>query len=141
PAEPQSWLFEASFQDPAGEIQTLAQTAQVWPSATVVGLRTGRGLSRGEKSHVTLLALDTDGRPQAGVPVQLDGRVRTTYSTRKRLVAGFYAYDSHEQVASLGTLCQGKTDAKGQLECPVSLDRDGRIELFAQARDAQSRVS
>ncbi|MGX5659288.1 alpha-2-macroglobulin family protein [Castellaniella ginsengisoli] len=141
PAEPQSWLFEASFQDPAGEIQTLAQTVQVWPSATVVGLRTGRWLSRGEKSPVTLLALDTAGRPQAGVPVQLDGRVRTTYSTRKRLVGGFYAYDSHEQVASLGTLCQGKTDAKGQLECPVSLDRDGRIELFAQARDAQSRVS
>lgn len=141
PAEPQSWLFEASFADPSGEVQTLAQTAQVWPAAVVVGLRTGRWMSRGEKSGVTLLALDTAGRPQAGVPVQLDGRVRTTYSTRKRLVGGFYAYDSHEQVASLGTLCRGKTDAKGRLECPVSLDRDGRIELFAQARDAQSRVS
>ena len=141
PAEPQSWLFEASFADPAGEIQTLAQTARVWPADVVVGLRTGRWMSRGEKSSVTLLALDTAGRPQAGVPVQLDGRVRTTYSTRKRLVGGFYAYDSHERVASLGTLCQGNTDAKGMLECPVSLDRDGRIELSAQARDAQSRVS
>ncbi|MGB3275845.1 MAG: MG2 domain-containing protein [Castellaniella sp.] len=141
PSTPQSWLFEASFADPSGEIQTLAQTARVWPSAVVVGLRTGRWMSRGEKSSVTLLALDTAGQPQAGVPVQLDGRVRTTYSTRKRLVGGFYAYDSHEQVASLGTLCQGNTDAKGRLECPVSLDRDGQIELFAQARDAQSRVS
>ena len=141
PSEPQSWLFEASFTDPAGEIQTLAQTAQVWPSAAVVGLRTGRWMSRGEKSGVTLLALDTAGRPLAGVPVQLDGRVRTTYSVRKRLVGGFYAYDSHEQLASLGTLCQGSTDAKGQLECPISLDRDGRIELLAQASDAQSRVS
>ncbi|MGB7483356.1 MAG: MG2 domain-containing protein [Castellaniella sp.] len=141
PSEPQSWLFEASFADPAGEIQTLAQTAQVWPAAVVVGLRTGRWMSRGEQSTVTLLALDTAGRPQAGVPVQLDGRVRTTYSTRKRLVGGFYAYDSHEQVASLGTLCQGETDAEGMLECTVSLDRDGQIELFAQARDAQARVS
>ncbi len=30
---------------------------------------------------------------------------------------------------------------KGMLACPVSLDRDGRIELSAQAVDTQSRVS
>lgn len=141
PSEPQSWLFEAAFTDPAGEIQTLAQTAQVWPAAVVVGLRAGRWVSQGEQARVTLLALDTAGRPQAGVPVQLDGRARTTYSTRKRLVGGFYAYDSHEQLASLGTLCQGRTDAQGQLECVLKLDRTGRVELFAQAQDAQSRVS
>lgn len=140
-SDPQSWLFEASFADPSGEIQTLAQTAQVWPSAVVVGLRTDSWIARGEKSSVTLLALDTAGRPQAGIPVQLDGRVRTTYTTRKRLVGGFYAYDSHEQIASLGTLCQGKTDAEGKLACSISLDRDGEIELFAQAQDAQSRMS
>ncbi|WP_298016912.1 MG2 domain-containing protein [uncultured Castellaniella sp.] len=139
--DPQSWLFEASFADPNGEIQTISQTAQVWPSAVVAGLQTGRWMARQETSTVKLLAVDPQGRPQAGVPMQLDGRVRTTYSTRKRLVGGFYAYDTHDQVASLGTLCQGETDAKGLLECPVSLDREGEIQLFAQARDAQGRVS
>jgi len=139
--QPQSWLFEASFADPNGEIQTLSQMARVWPSAVVVGLKTGRWMSRGETSAVQLLALDPQGHPRAGVPVRLDGRVRTTYSTRKRLVGGFYAYDTHEQVASLGTLCQGTTDAQGRLECPVTLDRDGEIQLFAQARDGQGRVS
>ncbi|WP_323017580.1 alpha-2-macroglobulin family protein [Castellaniella sp.] len=138
---PQSWLFEASFADPNGEIQTLSQTAQVWPAAVTVGLQTGRWMSRNDTSTVKLLAVDAQGRPQAGVAVQLDGRVRTTYSTRKRLVGGFYAYDTHAQVDSLGTLCQGRTDAKGLLACPVSLDRDGEIQLFAQARDAQNRVS
>ncbi|WP_322999756.1 alpha-2-macroglobulin family protein [Castellaniella sp.] len=138
---PQSWLFEASFADPNGEIQTLSQTAQVWPAAVVVGLQTGRWMSRSDTSTVKLLAVDPQGRPLAGVPVQLDGRVRTTYSTRKRLVGGFYTYDTHAQVASLGTLCQGKTDAKGLLACPVSLDRDGEIQLFAQAQDAQGRLS
>ncbi|MGB6008057.1 alpha-2-macroglobulin family protein [Castellaniella sp.] len=138
---PQSWLFEASFADPNGEIQTIAQTAQVWPSAVVVGLQTGRWMSRNDKSTIKLLAVDPQGRPQAGVPVRLDGRVRTTYSTRKRLVGGFYAYDTHAQIASLGTLCQGETDAKGLLECTISLDRDGEIQLFAQAGDAQGRLS
>ncbi|MGB6241109.1 MAG: MG2 domain-containing protein [Castellaniella sp.] len=139
--DPQSWRFEASFADPNGEIQTLSHTAQVWPAAVVAGLQTGRWMSRNETATVKLLAVDPQGRPLAGAPVQLDGRVRTTYSTRKRLVGGFYTYDTHAQIASLGTLCQGKTDAKGLLECPVSLDRDGEIQLFAQAQDAQGRVS
>ncbi len=140
-SEPQSLLFEASFTDPNGEIQTIAQTAQVWPAAVVAGLQAGSWMARGESATVKLLALDDAGRPQADVPLQLDGRVRTTYTTRKRLVGGFYAYDSHEQIAALGTLCQGRSDARGQLECPVTLDRDGEIQLFALARDAQGRVS
>ncbi|MFT0531573.1 alpha-2-macroglobulin family protein [Castellaniella hirudinis] len=138
---PQRWLFEASFADPNGEIQTIAQSAQVWPAAVAVGLETGRWMSRGESATVRLLAVDPQGRPQAGVPVQLDGQVRTTYSTRKRLVGGFYTYDNHQQVASLGTLCQGETNAEGLLLCPVTLDRDGEVRLLAQARDAQGRLS
>ncbi|WP_322994877.1 alpha-2-macroglobulin family protein [Castellaniella sp.] len=138
---PQTWLFEASFADPNGEIQTVSQTSQVWPSAVVVGLQTGRWMSRGETATVRLLAVNAQGKPQAGVPVQLDGQVRTTYSTRKRLVGGFYTYDNHEQLASLGTLCQGKTDAEGLLSCPIDLDRDGEIRLTAQAQDAQGRIS
>lgn len=139
--DPQSWLFEASFADPNGEVQTVSQMVRVWPSAVVVGLQTGRWMSRGETAVVKLLAVDAQGRPQAGVPVQLDAQVRTSYTTRKRLVGGFYTYDTHKQTASLGTLCQGLSDAQGLLACPVHLDRNGEVQLQAHARDAQGRLS
>ncbi|MER1968050.1 alpha-2-macroglobulin family protein [Castellaniella sp. GW247-6E4] len=141
PLEPQSWLVEASFTDPNGEVQTIAQAAPVWPSAVVVGLRTGGSLAQGEAAEVGIVALDPSGRPVVGVEVRLDGRVRTVYSTRKRLVGGFYRYDSYDKVAELGTLCQGKTDERGLLACPVRMDRWGEIQLFARAADAQGRVS
>lgn len=139
--QPQTWRFETSFADPNGEIQTLSQTAQVWPAAVVVGLRAGSWMPRGQSTTVRLIALDTAGYPKADVPVQLDGRVRTTWSTRQRLVGGFYAYDSHSQVSSLGTLCHGKTNVRGEFDCPVKLDRDGEVQLIAGARDAAGHVS
>ncbi len=141
PVEPQSWLVEASFTDPNGEVQTIAQATPVWPAAVVVGLRTGGSLAQGEAADVGIVALDPSGRPLAGVEVRLDGRLRTVYSTRKRLVGGFYRYDSYDKVAELGTLCQGRTDERGLLSCPVRMDRRGEIQLFAQAADAQGRVS
>lgn len=138
---PQSWRFEASFPDPNGEIQTISQSAKIWPASVVVGLQAARWMSQSNRATVKLLVLDTTGHPQADVAVQLDGRVRTTYTTRKRLVGGFYAYDSHEQVAPLGTLCQGRTNPRGELSCTVALDKTGEIQLEARASDAQGRLS
>ena len=47
--------------------------------------------------------------------------METIHSSRKRVVGGFYVYDSHVEQQALGTLCQGKSDAQGRLDCQVSL--------------------
>lgn len=139
--EPQSWLVEASFADPNGEIRTIAQTVPVWPAEVVAGIRAGGNLAAGHRTALSLLALDIQGRPAAGVAMSLEARLRKTYSTRKRLVGGFYSYDSYEKMTELGTLCEGETDAKGLLSCDVALDQTGSIELYAQARDQAGRIS
>ena len=141
PLEPQSWLVEASFTDPNGRVQTLARAVPVWPSAVVVGLRAGGSVASGKEAQITVVALDPSGRPLRDVEVSLDGRVRTVYSTRKRLVGGFYRYDSYDKVDDLGTLCQGRTDERGVLACLLRMDRSGEIQLFATAADAQGRAS
>ncbi len=140
-SEPQSWLVEASFSDPNGRVQTIAQMVPVWPSSVVVGLRTDGALAQGKETEVTIVALNPAGQPQADVEVRLDGRVRTVFSTRKRLVGGFYRYDSYDKVADLGMLCQGRTDARGTFTCPVLMDRRGETQFFASAADAQGRRS
>ncbi|MFA5664990.1 alpha-2-macroglobulin [Castellaniella sp.] len=140
-AEPMSWLFEASFIDPAGEVQTIANRVDVWPADVIVGIRADRWLPRGHETPVRLQVLGADGQPRAGVPVQLDGRLRTRYSTRKRLVGGFYTYDTQVQDSALGTLCTGLSDIQGEFECAISAEHEGEVELQASARDSKGRVA
>lgn len=139
--QPQTWLFEASFPDPNGEVQTLAKSVEVWPSDVMVGIQAGRWISQGQTSIIQLVTLGTDGQPRAGVKVQVDARVRTAYSTRKRLVGGFYTYDTQVQDAPLGTLCEGKSDSQGLFRCSIQLDQSGEVTLEAHAADPTGRVS
>ena len=138
---PQTLTVESSYADPNGEIQTLRGRVQRWPAAVQVGMRAESGVSVGKPLAVQLLALGTDGKPRAGVPLTLTARMETIHSSRKRVVGGFYVYDSHVEQQALGTLCQGKSDAQGLLDCQVSLDRAGDVQLQAVARDAEGHAS
>src|SRR5690606_21152799 len=77
---PRRFLFEASFADPNGEIQTLSQSADVWPAGVQVGIKAPGWHARTEAFPVEVVALDTDGKPRQGVPVQLQSVERKTYS-------------------------------------------------------------
>ncbi|MBP6018740.1 MAG: alpha-2-macroglobulin [Burkholderiaceae bacterium] len=139
--KPQNLLFEASFADPNGEIQTLAQTVPVWPAAVVAGIRTGSWMPVGKASSFKTVALSTTGQPQAGVPMIVTAIARTTYSSRQRMVGGFYSYQSRTEARDLGMVCQGSTDAKGVMECPMDIQASGRVQLLVSAQDAQGRQS
>ena len=104
-------------------------------------MRAESGVSVGKPLAVQLLVLGTDGKPRAGVPLTLTARMETIHSSRKRVVGGFYVYDSHIEQQALGTLCQGKSDAQGRLECQVSLEKAGDVQLQAVARDAEGHAS
>ncbi|MEO8938695.1 MAG: MG2 domain-containing protein [Burkholderiaceae bacterium] len=138
---PRELRVEATYPDPNGEIQTLSQTVALWPSSVVVGVRTDNWVSVHGKAQVKLLALDTAGRPVAGVPLELHGMSRNVRSTRKRMVGGFYAYDNQVERKELGLLCSGKSNAQGLLFCAVSLAEPGNVELLADAKDAAGNVS
>ena len=137
--EPKTLLFEASFSDPNGQIQTLTQSVPVWTASTQVGLRAGSWINTDKPASVSAVALSLDGQPQANVEITITGAKRTTYSTRKRMVGGFYSYDSHNETTDLGTLCQGRTDADGLLTCSITFEQEGRIELTATVQDDQGR--
>ncbi len=137
--KPLDFLFEASFADPNGEIQTLAQTVPVWPAAVVAGIRTGSWMPVGKASSFKTVALSTTGQPQEGVPMTVTAMSRTTYSSRQRMVGGFYSYQSRTETRDLGTVCQGSTDAKGIMECSMNIQASGRVQLMVSAQDAQGR--
>nr|MBP6305609.1 alpha-2-macroglobulin [Giesbergeria sp.] len=131
----QDLLIEAHYADPNGEVQTLRSTHTLWPAAVVAGIKADSWVSASDKVRFQTLALDTSGKALANVPMQVQAIARTTTTSRKRMVGGFYSYDSKTETKDLGTVCTGKSDSRGLLLCEALLDEPGEVELVATARD------
>lgn len=131
--------IEASFTDPSGEVQTLTSTHTLWPAAVVAGIRARDWVSVGDRLQWQALALDTKGAPLANVPLKVEAIHLKRITTRKRLVGGFYSYDSRLERKSLGTVCSGNSDDRGLLLCEAHLSHPGEVELVVTARDSQGR--
>lgn len=127
---------ELTFNDPNGEVQTASTRIALWPSAVVLGVKTGAWASQRGKVKFQVVALDTSGQPIAGQKVEVRGRHTQYLSTRKRMVGGFYAYDNKTEVKELGALCSGTSDARGLVLCEAELSTPGQVELIARASDA-----
>lgn len=130
-------VVEASFMDPNGQIQTITQTVPVVSSGVMVGLRGESYAEAGKQYIAQVVAVDAMGQPQANVEVSVKAVQERMNVVRKRLVGGFYAVDTHTTEEDMGTLCQGKTDAQGVLNCALDWSTTGELALTAQAHDNQ----
>ncbi|WP_321797004.1 MG2 domain-containing protein [Caballeronia sp. J97] len=138
---PKRLALEASFADPNGETQTISGGTTLWPAAVAVGVKAGHWVSVGGALPVQAIALDLQGKPRAGVSVDIKAVARVMSSSRKRMVGGFYAYDNHTEVKDLGTLCSGKSDDHGIVSCDAKLKESGNVDLIAVAKDGDGRAS
>ncbi|MBV7427537.1 MULTISPECIES: Ig-like domain-containing alpha-2-macroglobulin family protein [unclassified Acidovorax] len=139
--EPQELLMEATYADPNGEVQTLRGTHTLWPAGVVAGVKTEGWVSARQKIRYQALALQHDGKPAADTSLQVQAIARITTTTRKRMVGGFYSYDNQTETKDLGTLCSGKSDARGLLLCESRLDEPGEVELVVTATDRDGNTS
>ena len=140
-AMPSELLAEMTFADPNGEIQTVSQAIPLWPAAVAAGIMTGAWIPVKQRVTLTALALDLEGKPRAGVPLDIHGALEQTKSHRKRMVGGFYAYEQDKVSKDLGRLCGGKSDARGLLQCEAKFDAAGEVKLTATASDDAGRRS
>ena len=139
--QPRELLLEANFADPNGEIQTLRSTHTLWPAAVLPGILADNWVSVQRKLKLQTVAVDTEGRPQAGVAMQVEAVLTRTTTTRKRLVGGFYSYDNQTERTALGQLCSGKSDSAGLLYCEADLTQPGQVELIVTTRDKDGNVA
>ena len=138
---PQEILAEAEYSDPNGELLTASTRIPVWPAQLVVGLKADAWALSKDKVKFQLLALDVAGKPQPGVALKLDLFERRTFSHRKRLIGGFYAYQSGTEVKRLQTVCDGKSDDKGRLFCEFASPVSGEIVVQVSTRDAAGNLA
>ncbi|MBV2163345.1 MAG: alpha-2-macroglobulin, partial [Comamonas sp.] len=139
--QPRELLLEANFADPNGEIQTLRSTHTLWPAAVLPGILADSWVSVQRKLKLQTVAVDTEGRPQAGVAMKVEAVLTRTTTTRKRLVGGFYSYDNQTERTVLGQLCSGKSDSAGLLYCEADLTQPGQVELIVTTQDKDGNVA
>jgi uncharacterized protein YfaS (alpha-2-macroglobulin family) len=134
--QPRELLLEATYADPNGEVQTLRSTHTLWPAGVVAGIKTEGWVSAKQQVRFQALALDTSGKPQAEVPLEVKAVARIVTTSRKRMVGGFYTYDNKTEFKDLGSVCSGKSDSRGLLLCEAKLGEPGEVELVVTAKDA-----
>jgi hypothetical protein len=135
-------LVEAEYRDPNGELQTVSSTVPLWPARLLAGIEPEQWLGSDREVKAKIAVVDAAGRAVAGAPVRVDVRRRVTYSHRKRLVGGFYAYDHVDEIGPvLATLCEGVTDARGLHLCQGAAPASGDLILVAATRDQEGDES
>lgn len=132
-------VAELSYQDANGETLSSSTRIALWPSAYVLGIKADDSVSARDQLSFEVVALGVDGKPAAGVAVDVDLFKRTSYTHRRRLIGGFYAYENTSEVARIGAACQGRTDARGLLRCQLAAPADGNLILRARAVDSARR--
>ncbi len=131
---------ELEYRDPNGEAQTVSNSLTIWPAKLLAGIYAGQWVSSsGARVHVAVV--DQRGKPAAGAPVRVVLFRRKTYSYRKRLIGGFYAYDNIVQTRRAGELCAGKTDSHGLLLCAANPAISGSVVVEASVTDDAGNVS
>jgi alpha-2-macroglobulin len=136
---PRQILAELEFRDPNGEVQTASSSIPLWPSARLIGIRPDSWMQSRDSFRFKVAVLDLDRKPVANAPVAVNLFQRKHYSHRKRLVGGFYAYESYTEVKRLGLLCDGKTDNKGILTCTKPSVASGDLIIQAVTKDDAGR--
>ncbi len=138
---PQRLLAEAEYREANGETAAVARSVVIWPAAVDVGIRSDDWAASKDLVRLKLLALDLSGKPLAKVPLQVEVFARRDFSHRKRLLGGFYAYQSFTETSALGSVCQGLTDAQGLLDCEYKPSKGGQYVFQVAARDAAGRLA
>ncbi|HEX5611132.1 MAG TPA: alpha-2-macroglobulin family protein, partial [Burkholderiales bacterium] len=136
---PASLFVEMEYADPNGELLATAARVALHPASLYVGLRPDGWAVNKDHVRVQLLAVDTAGKPLASRAVAVEAYLRNTYSHRRRLIGGFYAYDSITETKRIGSGCAATTDARGLASCTLKPGASGELILVARAKDEAGR--
>jgi uncharacterized protein YfaS (alpha-2-macroglobulin family) len=132
---PQQLLTELEFRDPNGEAQTVAATIPIYPGRWLPAISADRWVMSKGDLQSKIAVLDVGEKPVANAAVRVDAFDRRVYSSRKRVVGGFYAYDNVVEVKPVGLLCEGVTNGEGLLDCAGRPAVDGNLILQASVTD------
>jgi uncharacterized protein YfaS (alpha-2-macroglobulin family) len=132
---------ELEYPDANGEILSTTSRVQLYGAAVTLGIRREGWVGTAEQLRFRVVALDLAGKPVAKQRVVVRLYQATQYSYRKRLVGGFYAYESMRETTKLPATCEGVTDSRGLLACEVAPGASGQVQIRAETHDGEGRLA
>ncbi|HEV8259237.1 MAG TPA: MG2 domain-containing protein [Burkholderiales bacterium] len=138
---PQELNAEMEYSDPNGEVLTTSARVALWPSKVILGIKPDSWALSQEQLKFQVIALDLAGKSVKNQQVKVQLYVRNMFTHRKRLVGGFYGYESGAEVKELDVACAGKTDERGRLFCAVKPPVSGNIIMAAEAKDRDGNIA
>lgn len=133
---PQDLLAELEYRDANGETLTTAARIPLYPSAVLLAVKPDSWLLSKDGLKFIVQAVDTRGKPVRGVAIQTEILKQDWYGYRKRLLGGFYAYASGQEISKVADGCSGKTDDLGRFTCEMKAPATGELILQARAKDS-----
>ncbi len=140
---PMQMLAEMEYYDPSGEVQTISTRVPLWPTRQLVGIKPDQWFSAADSLAFTVAAIDLNGKPIADAEISVDLYEGRIYSSRKRLVGGFYSFEHFNEVKlAAEAICTGRTDDNGRLYCQAESPATGRLILAARlSKDGETSHS
>ncbi|HEU4624187.1 MAG TPA: MG2 domain-containing protein [Steroidobacteraceae bacterium] len=132
---------ELEYSDASGEVLTTSGRVHLVPAALSVGIRPEGWAASSEQMRFRIVVLDLDGKPVPKRQVTATLFNAARYSYRKRLIGGFYTYETAQENTKLKATCAGKTNAQGLLVCEVAPGVSGEVLVRAEARDDDGRMA
>ncbi len=138
---PSTLVAEMDYDDANGEVATTGTKIDLDPAAVRVGIKTDGWLVKASDLRLKLVVLDLDNAPVKGAPVAVTLFSRATYSYRKRLIGGFYAYDNSRETKQLSAKCSGTSDNQGRVLCQLDPGVSGEVVALAVVKDSAGRTA
>lgn len=138
---PAQLTAELEYADANGELLTTSSRVRLIPSMLSVGIRRDGWVASQEQLRFRILVVDAQGKPRSQQPVSVALYQAQSYSYRKRLIGGFYAYETNRETRKLAPTCKGTTDANGLVLCEVAPNVSGEVLVRAETRDTEGFVS
>jgi uncharacterized protein YfaS (alpha-2-macroglobulin family) len=139
--EPSRLTAELEYADADGELMTATGYVRLLPASISLGIRPESWVGSPGQRRFRVVALGLDGKPRVGQAVVVSLYQSNAYSYRKRLIGGFYAYETTRETKRLASSCRGKTNAQGLLLCDVAPGASGEIIVRAETHDGQGNAA
>ncbi len=134
-------VAELEYPDPNGEMLTATGRVRLVPSAVQLGIRREGWVASDKQMRFRVVALDLDGKPLVRQKIAVTLYRSSAYSYRKRLIGGFYAYETLRETARIPAACSGATDKQGLLLCEVAPGISGEVKVRAETQDRAGLLS
>jgi uncharacterized protein YfaS (alpha-2-macroglobulin family) len=139
---PSDLQAELEFADPNGEVQTVSARVPLYPARRLPGILPDGWAASKEDFRFKVAVADLSGNAVKNAEVAVDLFRRSSFTHRKRLTGGFYAYEYVTETKKLvDRFCAGTTDDKGLLFCSGKSPVSGNILLQARVVDDDGAVA